>query len=309
MADETQMVKLKIDHKFAAYAFMIVIFCSIFSLLVIGALVKSSGADLKDFWESSVASIIRYAMFFAVFFIVCRQLRLKGREIPRAVDLNTKISWWNLGLVIFAAWLVLVSFMLLGQGVVDIMVYLGYKPQSGTAPDNIPQYIMAIFTLCLLPAVIEELLFRGFILKGFLPAGKTAAVIASALLFTLFHLNPEQTVYQFLLGVILALVALKTGNILYCMILHFLNNFIVVTTYTFFGDPMINLTWNPLSVCVCIGLALLGAAMILGVCRILKQHGDRAEVPKTVKFFTFDNIGFFVSVALGTCIWMLALLG
>jgi len=299
----------KLDNKFAAYTFIAIILCWLVGILVIGGMADSAGADLNNFWEESVFSVLLYGLFLAVFFILCRQLKLQGREITRAVDLNTKVSAWNLFIVFLLAGLTIVSFMLLTQGVADIFIHFGLKPKSGIGHDGAAQYIMAVFVLCLLPAVIEELIFRGLILKGLLSCGKAAAVVASALLFSIFHFNPEQTVYQFILGVVLALVVLKTGNLLYSMILHFLNNFAIVTTYIFCGDPVNGLVWNAQTVVLAVALAGFGALLILGVIRALRAHGGRTEISKTAKFWAFANIGFFVAAALGSCIWVIMLLG
>ena len=296
----------KIDPKFAAYVFMVIIFCSVLFRLIIGGVAVSSGVDLADFLESSVAMIILYVLFAAAFFIISAQLRLHGREIPHAVDLyvNKKVSMCNIGLVLLAACLVLVSFDLLIEGFAEIFGMSSTEMQIG----GIPEYIMAVFVLCLLPAIVEELLFRGFILKGLVPLGAAAAVIASAFLFTIFHMSPEQTLYQFILGVVLAVVVLRTGNLLYAMILHFLNNFLVLTAYTFFGVGAVGLSWNAVTVVTTCVLAVLGGLMIVGVCKALKRDEPRAETAKLARFFSFDNVGFFIAAALGICVWIIELL-
>ena len=299
----------KLDHRFAAYVFMAVVFCWVLCQLMVGGVAESNGVDLDKFWESFVFTIIQYGLFFGVFFIMCRQLRVGGREIPRAVGLSGGISARNVGLVVLLACLALVSYVLVVQGFGDVLAYLGFRARAGAGPQGIAQYIAAVFGLCLLPAVIEELLFRGFVLRGFLPLGRGAAVVASALLFTFFHFNPEQTVYQFALGIVLALVVLKTGNLVYAMIFHFLNNFFIVTTYTFFGDPAVGLVWSPLSVFVAVSLAVLGSIMILGASKALKREGDYGRARSAVRFFSFDNIGFFVATGLGFCIWTLGFFG
>ena len=89
-----------------------------------------------------------------------------------------------------------------------------------------------LFAMAVLPAIFEELLFRGVVFNGLKDYNKWWAVFGSAILFTFMHLNVEQTIYPFIVGTILAFVMLKTNNIIYPMIIHFLNNAIViVTTY------------------------------------------------------------------------------
>lgn len=86
-------------------------------------------------------------------------------------------------------------------------------------------------TLCvaILPAIAEELLFRGVMLTSFNKKyGKVAAVIISALIFGIYHMNIPQGIYAFILGIALGYVYLKSGSLFVPMILHFLNNFYAV---------------------------------------------------------------------------------
>lgn len=309
--DQKQMraPKSKIDNKFAAYTFLMIILFYLLGIVIVDILAAGADVDFENFWESSVRIIMIYAVLLGLFFILNKQLRQKGAEIANSINLNKKITVDNLILIFIIAGLVLASFMLFVQGFADIIIWFGVKSEGGMGANNIPQYLMAIFVLCLLPAVIEELFFRGLILKGLLPSGKMAATIGSAILFALFHLNPHQIIFQFILGVVLAVVVLKTGNLLYSMILHFLNNFMVVTTYTFLGDPLTKLAWNPLTILMALVLAAVGTVMTVGVVKAIKTHGERAEVPKTEKFFSIGNIGFFVAVLLGLCILGVVILG
>lgn len=88
--------------------------------------------------------------------------------------------------------------------------------------------LLYVFVLVpVLPAVFEELLFRGVILRGFLQFGKLAAVVLSALLFALAHGNADQFIYQFLFGAALGFLYVETRNIAVCMTAHFTNNLFV----------------------------------------------------------------------------------
>ncbi|MEG1804951.1 MAG: CPBP family intramembrane glutamic endopeptidase [Clostridia bacterium] len=113
----------------------------------------------------------------------------------------------------------------------EFLGLFGYTPTATGFPsiDTLPKYLLAIVVVAILPAVFEELLFRGVILNSLMPFGKWVAIIFSGFLFMLMHASPMQTLYQFLIGMVLALVVIKTGNIFYTMLLHFLNNFLAIT--------------------------------------------------------------------------------
>ena len=66
-------------------------------------------------------------------------------------------------------------------------------------------YFISLFSLVLIPAVCEELLFRGIIFKGLKKFGKPFSIILSAIMFTLFHMSIEQLLYPFLMGLMLKL--------------------------------------------------------------------------------------------------------
>ena len=71
----------------------------------------------------------------------------------------------------------------------------------------------------------EELLFRGFILRGFLSHyTMRKAVLASAILFGIFHLNPWQFLGAAIMGVLFAWLFVRTRSLLPCFFGHALNN-------------------------------------------------------------------------------------
>ena len=82
--------------------------------------------------------------------------------------------------------------------------------------------LTSVVTLCLIPAVIEETLFRGIILR--IIKGPVKSILLSALLFAIWHLNPDQMTYAFLAGLMLGLMALWLDNLLCTMITHMLFN-------------------------------------------------------------------------------------
>jgi hypothetical protein len=82
-----------------------------------------------------------------------------------------------------------------------------------------------IVRVVVLAPVVEELIFRGVIFSGFKKNFRPIwAVILSALLFALFHLNPWQLGPTFLLGLLLGFVRLRTGSLLAAIFTHALHN-------------------------------------------------------------------------------------
>jgi CAAX protease family protein len=81
----------------------------------------------------------------------------------------------------------------------------------------------SLIVLALLPAISEELVFRGVLARS-LTRFPIVAVVVSAALFSLYHLVPAQMLGTFPLGLALGLLAVRSGSIVPGMIAHLLNN-------------------------------------------------------------------------------------
>ena len=86
-------------------------------------------------------------------------------------------------------------------------------------------FAVSFFFVAVLGPFVEEFVFRGVIFRGYRRAGRyMAAAFLSALLFGLVHMNLNQFVYAFVLGIMFALVTEATDSIWASFICHFLFN-------------------------------------------------------------------------------------
>ena len=84
--------------------------------------------------------------------------------------------------------------------------------------------------------ILEEILFRGIILDGFLTRYKPGkAIFWSAFLFGLFHLNPWQFIPGFLIGLLLGYIYLKTRSLIPVILVHIVNNSFSYLIMYFYG--------------------------------------------------------------------------
>jgi sodium transport system permease protein len=90
-------------------------------------------------------------------------------------------------------------------------------------------WLPLLFSFALLPALCEEIAFRGFILSGlqrrFTPR---AAVVLCAFLFALSHMNVFQFLPAFFLGVVLGLLTIRSGSIVPAILFHFLHDSVLL---------------------------------------------------------------------------------
>ena len=83
----------------------------------------------------------------------------------------------------------------------------------------------AILLVGVLPGICEELLCRGFLLSSFRPRfGATGAIILTAILFGILHMNPYRLLPTIWLGILLGYIVISTGSIYPAMLAHALNN-------------------------------------------------------------------------------------
>ncbi len=115
--------------------------------------------------------------------------------------------------------------------IVDIFSdYSDFTQENFWAVELEHPYQIVIYCIyaAVIPAVVEELLFRGTLCRALKVYGKTTAVIVSAVLFALMHTNIEQLLYTLVAGILLGWIYVNTENVIFPIILHFVNNGISV---------------------------------------------------------------------------------
>ena len=121
--------------------------------------------------------------------------------------------------------------------------------------------VTVILTLVVAP-VMEELLFRKILLDRISPLGEGISILLSGFLFGALHCNLQQFFYATLFGMLLAFIYLKTGKVIYTMLLHMLINlFCGVLPKLFIGDWILALEGEEV---VLTGEILMGSWRLLG---------------------------------------------
>jgi sodium transport system permease protein len=116
-----------------------------------------------------------------------------------------------------------------------------FAQQISSAP-----WISVVLLMALVPAVCEELAFRGFIFGGLVrEKGKLRAVIVTALMFGISHGVLQQSIAASMMGLVLGWITLRTGSILPCILIHFTNNALSVSL-----DRIAGSSWEGASIFV-----------------------------------------------------------
>lgn len=122
--------------------------------------------------------------------------------------------------------------------------------------------VWGVVSIAIGAPLVEELLFRGGVMNSLHRAGYGAGptIVWSAVLFGVFHLNPAQIPFAFLLGLLLGWLYYRTGSLLPGILCHFINNALgVVLLRSEHADArMVDLTGGtgPLVVCLVVAAAV-----------------------------------------------------
>ncbi|HUT77661.1 MAG TPA: type II CAAX endopeptidase family protein [Polyangia bacterium] len=95
----------------------------------------------------------------------------------------------------------------------------------------------SLFSMAIVAPLAEEALFRGLVWQGYVRRyGPRNAVLYSALMFAVWHLNPLQMPGAFVAGLVLGWLRHRTGSIWPCVWLHALFNGVVVAEANLLSD-------------------------------------------------------------------------
>lgn len=158
------------------------------------------------------------------------------------------------------------------------------------------------------PALFEELLFRGAALHGYMHRGMKPAILISAFLFGLLHMNLQQALYAFCIGIVFAFLVQRTGSILASMLPHFvINAYNCILSYAMMHipitEPVEEYSYSMLEQFMGVGMQCIIALPFLLVFGFyfMRRHPDEAledsvgviEPPKE-RFFTLSMIGIIL---------------
>lgn len=184
-----------------------------------------------------------------------------------------------------------------------LIKHVGYKPVETVLPSLTPlNYCLTVLCVCVLPAAFEEFAFRGVLLGGLDGVKPIPTALVTGFAFSVFHMNPAQTPYQFVVGFTFALLALSSGSVFPSCAAHFLNNFIIINV-GYFGAGEIVVP-PPVNVLLTVTGLLAFAAFIIICVNDLRKRNVTSENGGMKKFLLYGLAGF----ALCLIVWVSGLL-
>ena len=220
-------------------AVILLLILQIFGGIIVSVFLETISNSITFISQSNIYLIL--SCFVFVISIYLPYLLLKS-YIPKEKknksngkeDIIKCIKYIIIGIPIISIIQMVCSFAIEKMGVgVDVTETLGLFNYSGKF-----SIILIFLQVAILPAIFEELFVRKGIIGMLRKKGTIFAVIVSSLIFATIHMNLSQFIFAFLVGILFAIIRLKTNRMYPTMILHFINNGFAVIE-TLFYDHMI----------------------------------------------------------------------
>lgn len=167
------------------------------------------------------------------------------------------------------------------------------------------QIVPMILIACVLAAFSEEWLFRGTIARAMSGnKNKLAALAVSGALFALFHVNPAQTLHQFVLGAFLTLLMFRSDSVWTSALVHLFNNVVaVILSFTVQNEAFFVQNWY-----IFVPIGLLGfIGCVWGYLATTKSSWTSDEAP--VARDTLSLTCLIAAICLCAVLWVCNLVG
>lgn len=139
------------------------------------------------------------------------------------------------------------------------MPFLYIFQPSGQAflPTTVWEFLAGIVVVCIIPAILEEFLFRGMVYGAMEKYSPKAAIIYTSVMFMFMHFSISGAPGYLLLAIVAVFVLRRTGSLYAAVLLHFCNN-LTALILEFSNEALIDMPM------LTIALFLIGAAVFFG---------------------------------------------
>lgn len=144
------------------------------------------------------------------------------------------------------------------------------------AADSLSEFFAVAFVVAVIPALCEEVFFRGYIQKNYMDSLSPArGILLTGIVFGLFHLSPANLVPLTFMGWYLGYVYYKSQNLLVPVAVHFCNNFLSLAALQLLQQQPNISGDQPTIMAEAIGWVILSVAVSLGLFAFVMRRFNR----------------------------------
>ena len=172
---------------------------------------------LLESGTSSIVGVVLGTLFLALFF----RKRIRFGELFDTVKKPNVMTMGQLLCIFLGGQFV---FGIGGELLEKLLNVFGYSAmQSLETASSVSTTVSMFLYSSVVGPVIEEVVYRGYVLRSFQKYGKVTAIFVSAILFGVMHGNLPQGIFAFGVGLVLGYVAMEY-SLGWAVFLHIINN-------------------------------------------------------------------------------------
>lgn len=296
------LLSAKRDFNRLGFGLFTMALCSIILQLILSFVLTLSGLSavlpVNPLLYTLLGVLPLYGVALPIGFLILRR-------VPAAPCTPAKLrakDYWTLLLICFP---LMYGGNILGSAISQLL-------SGGTASNPVDSmvseldWLQALITVVAAP-LLEEFFFRKQLIDRSARYGEGSAILFSALMFGLFHMNLYQFFYAFLLGLVFGYVYLRTRRLRYTIFMHmsinFLGGVLPSLLLSYVGDDVLELAESAdglsalgdalpkyllvslYSLCT-LALCIIGAALLIMKCRRVLLLPASDELPRGTRFRT-----------------------
>lgn len=212
------------QHKKTATLFFLLI------LIIIVFLIQSGIQEIKK-WLEPEGNLLKLMIIFQLTISILLPviLYLKILKHPWKENLGLYLPPLKKAIIaIFIGFFAIITISMVLPRIIPPSPELMQKSSSIASYDNFLEFLLSFITVAIFASVVDELFFRGILLRGVMKHhGKISAIVITAIFTALFHTwEPFKLTHAFIMGLIFATAVVWTNSVYTSIMLHGLHNFL-----------------------------------------------------------------------------------
>ncbi|WP_296882561.1 CPBP family intramembrane glutamic endopeptidase [uncultured Methanobrevibacter sp.] len=253
----------------------------IIQIIVINVVGMTNRSLLNNFNILTILSAIcNYVLPFPIIYFLMKKLE---KQNLKKENISVKTFLFYLSVTFTLMWLG----NIIGLGITTAIGGIFHTDISNPVQNliNSSDIWLNLLLISIIGPIFEEIFFRKLLVDRTIKYGARVSIILSAVIFGFFHGNLSQFFYAFLLGGFFAYVYIKTGKIIYTIILHIIVNLMGSVVSLFVAESAQALLSNTFTatnlVIVLIYLAIILLAFLVGIIGLRRYKKAKFNGSKT----------------------------